>query len=93
MGIWPLSRLQWRFRDRPMARLCQTLRCDAEDRHGATPRHCYNKENDNGWPRPHTAERKTRPYSNALGARRQQKKDGEAEEDMAKHHQRRPGIE
>ena len=27
----------------------------------------------------------------ALGARRRQKKDGEAEEDMAKHFQRRPG--
>ena len=36
-------------------------------------------------------ERKTCIYGNVLGARRRQKKDGEAEEDMAKHFQRRPG--
>ena len=52
--------------------------------------HCYNKEKENGWPCPQTAERKTSPYSYVLGARRRQKKEGEAEEDMAKHLQRRP---
>ena len=55
-----------------------------------TPRHCYNKEKENGWPHPPTAERKTRTYSNVLGARRLQKKEGEADEDMA-YFQRRPG--
>ena len=39
---------------------------------------------------PQTTGRKTRPYSNVLGARRRQKKEGKAEEDMAKHFQRRP---
>ena len=32
----------------------------------------------------------TRNYSNVLGARRRQKKEGQAEEDMGKHLQRRP---
>ena len=40
---------------------------------------------------PQTAERKTRTYSNVLGARRQQKKEGGGEEGMAKHLQNRPG--
>ena len=48
---------------------------------GRRRRHCYKKEN--GWPHPPMAERETRPYSNTLGARRRQKKDGEAKEDMA----------
>ena len=39
------------------------------------PRQCY-LEKKNGWPRPPTAERKTRPYSNILGARRRQKRRG-----------------
>ena len=72
-----------------MARPCHKWRGDEESRHGATPRHCYNKEKENGWPRSQTAERKTSPYSYVLGARRRQKKEGEAEEDMAKHLQRR----
>ena len=55
-----------------------------------TPRHCYNKEKENGWPRSQTAERKTSPYRYVLGARRRQKKEGEAEKDMAMHFQRRP---
>ena len=63
---------------------------DEESRHGATPRHCYNKKKENGWPRSQTAERKTSPNSYVLGARRRQTKDGEAKEDMAKHLQRRP---
>ena len=49
----------------------------------------YQKEN--GWLHRPTAERKTRSYSNVLDARRRQKKEGEAEEDMAKYIQRRPG--
>ena len=49
-----------------------------------TPIVCYNNEKENGWPHPLTAERKTRQNSNALGARRWQKKQGEAEEDTAK---------
>ena len=39
------------------------------------PRHCCKKEG-NGWPYPLAAERKTRPYSNLLGTRRRQKKEG-----------------
>ena len=38
-----------------------------------------------------TRRRKTHPYSNVLGARERQMKEGEAEEDMAKYSQRRPG--
>ena len=41
-----------------------------------SPRHCHYKEKEIGWPHPPTAERKTRAYSNVLGARRRQKKDG-----------------
>ena len=74
-----------------MARPCHKSRGDEEGRHGATPRHCQYKEKENGWPRPLTAEKKTGTYSNVLGARRRQKKEGEAKEDMAKHLQRRPG--
>ena len=75
-----------------MARPCHKRRGDEESRHGATPIHCYNKEKENGWSRSQTAERKTSPYSNVglLGARRRQKKEGEADEDMAKYIQRRP---
>ena len=62
-----------------MARPCHRWRGDEESRHGATPRHCYNKENGNRWPRPQNAERKTSPYRYLLGARRRQKKEGEAE--------------
>ena len=51
------------------------------------------KVKGNGKPRLPTAERKIRIFSNALGARRRQKKEGEAEEDMAKYVQRRPGRE
>ena len=47
----------------------------------------YKKEND--WPHPPNANRKTRPRCNVLDARRRQKKDGEAEEDMAKYISRR----
>ena len=39
---------------------------------------------------PKCQERKNRTYSNVLGARRRQKKEREAEEDMAKYYQRRP---
>ena len=53
--------------------------------------HCYNKVKENGWPHPQTAERKSRPYSNVLGARRRQKKERESEVGMAKHLQRRSG--
>ena len=70
---------------------CHKWRGDEESRHGATPRHCYYKEKEHGWPHSQTAERKTSPYSNVLGARRRQKEEGEAKEDMAKHFQRRPG--
>ena len=44
-------------------RPCHKRRGDEEGRRGATPRHCYNKEKKNGWPRSQTAERKTSPYS------------------------------
>ena len=55
-----------------LQRPCDTRRGDEEGRHGTTPKHCYNKEKENGWPRPQTAERNTRPHSNVglLGARR-----------------------
>ena len=53
-------------------------------RHGATPRHCYNKEKENGWPSSQTAHRNTNTYSYALGAIRRQKKEGEAEEEAMK---------
>ena len=49
-----------------------------------------NIKKENGWPHPPTADGKTRSCSYVLGARRRQKKDGEAEEDMAKYIQRRP---
>ena len=57
---------------------------------GATPRHYYIKEKENGWPRSQTAERKTSPNTYVLGDRRRQTKEGEAKEDMTKHLQRRP---
>ena len=57
-------------------RPCHKWRGDAESRHGATPRHCYNKEKENGWPRSQTVDRKTNPYSYVLGARRRKKKAG-----------------
>ena len=73
-----------------MARRCDKWRCDEEGRHGSTPIHIHYKR-ENGWPHPPTAERKISPYSYVLGARRRQKKEREAEEDTAKHLQRRPG--
>ena len=54
-----------------------------------TPRHCHYKEKENGWPHPPTAERTTRTYS--IGARRRQKKEWQAEEDIAVYFQRGPG--
>ena len=52
-----------------MSHPCDKRRGDEEGRHGATPRHCYNKEKENGWPDTPTAERKTYLYSNALDER------------------------
>ena len=43
---------------------------------GRLPGYCYNKEKENGLPRPQTPDRKTSPYSYVLGARRRQKKAG-----------------
>ena len=74
-----------------MARPCHKRIGYEGGRHGATPRHFQYTEKKHGWPRPTPAERKPRAYSNLLGARRRQKKEGETEEDMAKHFQRRPG--
>ena len=89
--IWELETVDSACNPRHlMARPCHKWRGDEESRHGATPRHCYNKEKENGWPRPPTAERKTRTYSNVLDAKRRQKNEGEAEGDMAEHLQRRP---
>ena len=56
--------------------LCDKWRGDEKGRNGANPRHCHNKEKENGWPHPPTTERKIRPYSNVLSARRRQKKEG-----------------
>ena len=46
--------------------------------------HCRYKEKENGCPHRPTAERKTRTYSNELGARRRQTKEREVEEDVTK---------
>ena len=51
--------------------------------------HCYNKEKGNG--AYSTAETHIRPFSNVLGARTRENKEGEAEKDMAKYIPRRPG--
>ena len=67
------------------ARPCDKCIGNEGDWNGATPIHCYSKDKDNGWPNSPTAERKTRPFSNVLGARRRQKKEGETEEGMAKY--------
>ena len=41
-----------------MARPCDKWRGDEKGRHGATQRHCYNKEKENGLPHPPTADNK-----------------------------------
>ena len=60
-------------------------------RAGMTPRYCYNKEKENGWPRSQTAERKTIQLCTGCQKTAEERGGGEAKEDMAKNLQRRPG--
>ena len=73
-----------------MVRECHNWRGDKEDGNGATQT-TLSLQEEGKWLATSSACRKTRTYSNVLGARRRQKKDGEAEEAMAKHFQRRHG--